>query len=255
MRRAINLAAQIFIVLSQQQYAFAFTTQSSFDNLIGVDGQLPSYFRLLPRIVSPFRISISRRHDNIGEEAEDISRDLTQWTVTDEETLLACRAYLQRKNRLGWTQYERRKKLARRSLALASPSTERSTGSNFNTSLTDTNSGVGYFWEDPNELKYLKKSRNLTLFDENDEQLEDFYYRDDEESKKNQRELKDEFYNPSLGNVGGGQEDEEEEDDELHRQDLWDNDEQKGVFTSFPMYPPDEVRRRSESKKKTLSES
>jgi len=255
-RRAIYAATATlnFIALSHRYYAVAFSTQSSFDNWMSF-GRVSSHFRFLPRTVSPFRISTSRRHDNIAEGAEDVSRDLTQRTVTDEEALLACRAYIQRKNRLGWTQYESRKKLARRSLALASPSTERWAGRNFNTSLTNTNSGVGYFWEDPNELKYLRKSCNLTLFDENDEQLEDFYHRDDEESKRNQRELTNEFYNPFMATVGGGQEDDEEDSNEVQRLTVWDNIEQKGVFNSFPMYPSDAARRRSESKKKLFQKA
>jgi len=243
-QRAMNLTALILINLSQHYYGLAFITRSSFDNLIRTR-QLSSHIWLLPPIVSPFRTLISRRHDNIGAEIDDVSNDKSL-SITDEDALLACRAYLQRKNRLGWIQYERRKKLAQRSLALASPSTERSTGNNFNSSMTNTNSGVGYFWEDPNELKYLRKSRNLTLFDENDEQSDVFYR--DEESKKNHQE-RDEFYNPSIGNVGDGQEDDEKEDEELERLDLWDNDELIGMFNSFPKYPSDERRRRSESRK------
>lgn len=58
-------------------------------------------------------------------------------SVTDAEALLACRAYLQRKNRLGaWKDYQRRKE----SLRQASSSFEE---------------GVGYFWEDPEQLVYL----------------------------------------------------------------------------------------------------
>jgi hypothetical protein len=61
-------------------------------------------------------------------------------SVTDAEALLACRAYLQRKNRLGsWKDYQRRKESLRQASA--------SGGTGI--------SNVGYFWENPEELVYL----------------------------------------------------------------------------------------------------
>lgn len=61
--------------------------------------------------------------------------------MTDAEALLACRAYLQRKNRLGsWKDYQRRKESLRQASAAIGSST-----------------GAGYFWENPEELIYLDR--------------------------------------------------------------------------------------------------
>jgi hypothetical protein len=71
-------------------------------------------------------------------------------SVTDAEALLACRAYLQRKNRLGaWKDYQRRKE----SLRLPS-----------SVGKTVAFESVGYFWENPEELIYLDN--------DNDEEME-----------------------------------------------------------------------------------
>ena len=78
-------------------------------------------------------------------------------SVTDAEALLACRAYLQRKNRLSaWKNYQRRKD----SLRLAS-----SVGSIY------ASESVGYFWENPEELIYLNDhDRENSAEDENEEE-------------------------------------------------------------------------------------
>jgi hypothetical protein len=87
--------------------------------------------------------SASEEEEVVEEEEEEIDAD----SVSDAEALLACRAYLQRKNRLGeWTQFERRKRM--KEVAFAKPK----------------------FWEDPSELTYLKdpNNNNDLLLDEDD---------------------------------------------------------------------------------------
>ena len=72
-------------------------------------------------------------------DAEDLLIDLSE--ISDAETLLACRAYLQRKNKLGWKEFERRKYLQQQSSAI------------FSSYARDS---VGYFWEDPSELLFVR---------------------------------------------------------------------------------------------------
>jgi len=79
------------------------------------------------------------------------------YPVSDEDVILACRAYLQRKNKLpqGWQQYQRRKRLRQQSLAFP-------VDQNNKTHSKDVyiqNDKAGYFWEDPNELIYLHKGK------------------------------------------------------------------------------------------------
>jgi len=82
--------------------------------------------------------SINDNEPVLEEEGEELI-DITQ--VSDEEILLACRAYLQKRNRLEWTQATKRKRHAQ---------------------LVDIRRkgedgvGVGYFWENPDELLYLQ---------------------------------------------------------------------------------------------------
>jgi hypothetical protein len=64
--------------------------------------------------------------------------------VSDAEALLAVRAYLQRKNRLGsWSKYEERKRQARQSISSMQNASSRSVDE------------AGFFWEDPAQLRYL----------------------------------------------------------------------------------------------------
>jgi hypothetical protein len=74
-------------------------------------------------------------------------------TVSDAEALLACRAYLQHRNRFqgGWEEFEQRKTMRN------VPSTQRSS----------------YFWEDPSELIFLKnKNDEEDDDDDNDDNYE-----------------------------------------------------------------------------------
>lgn len=93
-------------------------------------------------------------------------------SVSEAEALLACRAYLQRKNRLGqWTKAHERKERAERSMSR----------------FADHNYDVGgFFWENPMELKYfhlsrpLQSSDNSTLDDYADETEEELPEGEDE---------------------------------------------------------------------------
>ena len=77
-------------------------------------------------------------------------------SVTDAEALLACRAYLQRKNRLNaWKNCQRRKESLRQASSVGS---------------TFASESVGYFWENPEELIYLNDhDREDSAEDENEE--------------------------------------------------------------------------------------
>jgi hypothetical protein len=79
--------------------------------------------------------------DSTAVDEEEVDID----SVSDAEALLAVRAYLQRKNRLGeWTQYKQRKQ--RREQAARDLQ-----GSSWGSDST------GFFWEDPSELKYFNR--------------------------------------------------------------------------------------------------
>lgn len=126
-------------------------------------------------------------------------------SISDEEALLACRAYLQRKNRLGsWTESKRRKRQAAQASAR---------GNSF------SHSSVGFFWEDPDELVYLKGNPRLndTLNDVEELQMDDL----------NESDMEQEF--------------EQQQDEEMNMF----GDE----FTSFPLFKPDESKRRSDAAK------
>ena len=87
--------------------------------------------------IFPLEVSSLSKDSNESDSAGSSGQDLS-----DEEVLLACRAYLLRHKKIGWAQQERRKNTRDASLAL----TEGETGA------------VGYFWENPEELLYLKST-------------------------------------------------------------------------------------------------
>jgi hypothetical protein len=107
--------------------------------------------------------------DSTIDDEEEVDID----SVSDAEALLAVRAYLQRKNRLGeWTQYKQRKQ--RREQA-ARDLKESSWGSD----------STGFFWEDPSELKYFNRKPvdvNMTLVVNVEDEF-NFDAEDDEEEK------------------------------------------------------------------------
>lgn len=102
-------------------------------------------------------------HDDVNMREEDEFMVAVQMqTITDEEALLACRAYLQRKNKLspshampdgGWAQAKRRQRKLFHSL------------SKMDMDMDSNDTGYGYFWEDPNELRYLRTGRPRMKFD------------------------------------------------------------------------------------------
>lgn len=64
--------------------------------------------------------------------------------LSDEDLLLACRSYLQRKNRLGqWTEFEKRKENLQRQRQ------------------ESLDSQSGFFWDDPTELKYYRQQTQM----------------------------------------------------------------------------------------------
>ncbi len=151
---------------------------------------------------------------------EDIGTDdpIAMQSITDEEALLACRAYLQRKNKLGWKQYHARKQKLKNSLRLSS-----------------ADEGTGYFWEDPTELKYLFTGRpRLSFEDNNNDPFDDFH---------------DNFdgYGDMFDEYGDDDEDDEEVKDAL----IIEDDEEEGdtYFTGFPSFPPESFILRSKNKK------
>ncbi|GFH58107.1 hypothetical protein CTEN210_14583 [Chaetoceros tenuissimus] len=158
--------------------------------------------------------------------------------ISDEEALLACRAYLQRKNRLGkdgWTKYKERQEKLKSALAMGSHIDE-----NFSQDASEedhakaqpaVDPGAGYFWENPEELKYLRTGRPRLSFDDQDDSLdEDFLYNMDEE-EENQYD---------------------EDDDEFLLEEEYDED---GIFTGFPSKPPEEYILRSNNKKELFQDA
>lgn len=88
--------------------------------------------------------STSSFHPLLAKNSE--AEDNTPPTLSDEELLLACRAYLQRKNNSrNWTKFEKRKALRNRQQEFQKESLS------------------GFFWEDPTELKYYQQNINASL--------------------------------------------------------------------------------------------
>ena len=95
--------------------------------------------------------SRAKEPDSVDDDDERVDLD----SVTDAEALLACRAYLQRKNRLGaWKDHKRRKDSLR----------QMSTLDNVNAAAT------GFFWEDPEELIYLHHDNTTDDLVDNEEE-------------------------------------------------------------------------------------
>lgn len=116
-------------------------------------------------------LSMAMAESDLDNDEEEVDID----SVSDSEALLAVRAYLQRKNRLGeWTQYKQRKQ--RREQAARD--------------LRDSTWGsdsTGFFWEDPSELKYFNRKPvdvNMTLV----VNVEDEFKMDSEEEEEEEDE-------------------------------------------------------------------
>jgi len=96
----------------------------------------------------PAQLDMAIQSIDLEAGTNDQDEDVDIESVTDAEALLACRAYLQRKNRLGeWTQSRQRKQ--RREQA----------AKDLQDSSWDSDS-TGFFWENPSELKHFQH-RNL----------------------------------------------------------------------------------------------
>jgi hypothetical protein len=163
---------------------------------------------------------------------QDNPKDFHFENISDEEALLACRAYLQRKNKLGsngWTKHHKRKINMQKSLALGN-----------NRPLSESNGaldeGIGYFWEDPTDLKYLRTGRPRLYFDNGvDEFVTDFMREHDDDDDNELDWLH-------------GRKEEKKEDDDVENSVIV-NKEDSSVFTGFPTMPTKEFSTRSNSKK------
>ena len=84
--------------------------------------------------------------------------------LTDEEVLLACRAYLQRHHQLEWTEREYRRDMIKQ------------------TSAMNDGGGIGYFWPDPSELKYFNNKDAIDdTYDPYNDDDDDFFSGDDDD--------------------------------------------------------------------------
>jgi hypothetical protein len=135
---------------------------------------LPRHFPLAPSLLMTTEksdledVDVDVDDSTIDEEEIDID------SVSDAEALLACRAYLQRKNRLGeWTQSKQRKRLREQA---ARDLQDSSWGSD----------STGFFWEDPSELKYFNRkpvAANASLVE-----VDDYDVESEEEEKEEDEE-------------------------------------------------------------------
>lgn len=146
-------------------------------------------------------------------DADQLPIDMSE--ISDAETLLACRAYLQRRNKLGWKASGQRKFLRQQASAMFPSFAKES---------------VGYFWEDPTELIFLNDTDN----------------KDSENGRSDQ---------PSYGDVYKEETDEvlqQPHADQVIFEETDDGDESVyrggGVFTTYPSGPSAERMRRSEAK-------
>jgi hypothetical protein len=151
-----------------------------------------------------------------ADDGDDDEFDIPMQSITDEEALLACRAYLQRKNKLGWKQHEARKHKLEHTSALSSTADE----------------GAGYFWEDPSELKYLFTGRPRLSFEH--EAPLDAFNEEDTDWRLD-------------GNGASSNEYGEDEDDDA----MFIEEEEEGDTYSFgfPSFPPASFALRSKNKK------
>jgi hypothetical protein len=162
-------------------------------------------------------------------EDDDMDMDIPIQSITDEEALLACRAYLQRRNKLphdiGWRNQNARQQKLQKSLALSPNADE----------------GAGYFWEDPTQLKYLFTGRPRLSFE--DEDGNDVNWNQDGSD-----------YNldwMETDAASNGDED-EEEDEDIKDALIIEDEEESGLdayFTGFPSFPPKSFTMRSKQKK------
>ena len=102
--------------------------------------------------------------------------------------------------------------------------------------------GIGYFWENPAELKYLRTGRPRLYFDDSTtEFVRDFML----------EQAEDENENDWLHN---NDQDEEDEDEDVKNALIINDEEENGVFTGFPTMPTREFSIRSNGKKKLFQD-
>jgi hypothetical protein len=163
--------------------------------------------------------------------------ELPMQNISDEEALLACRAYLQRRNKLnGWSLHKTRKMKLQNSLAFGN-----------NRTLSDIrgkmDESMGYFWEDPTDLKYMRTGRPRLFFEES---ITDFVESSTDESIEND-EMSRLYYS-------SGNEDDNQEEDSSDFVSMIDEDDPDGIFTGFPTSPPPDFSARSLSKKRLFQD-
>lgn len=161
---------------------------------------------------------------------------------SDEVALLAARAYLQRKHRVKWDQKEARKAKLLNSLALTrNVSSDSDRMSSSFRPATDQNikqDGIGYFWENPKELRYLRTGRPRLDFESTEmdglnlEMLEEADHHHDQ-------------FHDKVDKL-----DEDDSDEELSQSDF----EDEGIFTSFPQSPPAQHEKQSQARKKLFQD-
>jgi hypothetical protein len=155
--------------------------------------------------------------------------------LCDEELLLACRAYLQKKNRLGlWTLSEERKQNRKQQQKLAKGS----------------QSG-GFFWDDPLELIYYRPNGEQASFNDNNninrkdplelETIEDDEDDDEMINARTQPSSRSQMATYSLEHVEFDVKGESEND----RLEEWSRE-----FSSFPTEPSESRIRRSQAAKR-----
>lgn len=119
----------------------------------------------------------SNDDDTVNVDEDEINFD----EITDEQILLACRSYLQKRNELEWTQAKRRKQ-----------------GSQLMESRRqgEDGGGVGYFWENMTELKYLHSTNCKYLEDMGDDNSDS---EENTEPKKSDviKDVEDSYDDPS----------------------------------------------------------
>jgi hypothetical protein len=157
--------------------------------------------------------------------------DIPLQNISDEEALLACRAFLQRRNKLnGWSLHKTRKMKLQNSLAFGN-----------NRTLSDMrgkmDESMGYFWEDPADLKYMRTGRPRLFFEES---IDEFIESSTDDSNEND-DLSGFYYS-------GYEDNQDEEQSDFVS--MIDEDDPDGLFTGFPTSPPPDFSARSFSKKR-----
>lgn len=192
--------------------------------------------------------------DDDGDEQDDEDDDdvIDIHTVSDAEALLAVRAYLQRKNRLGWTRAaERKRKRALNRPVLPAPTTTATAvgndddgdNSNNNTTTMMTlepfDPSRGFFWENPSQLKYWRgvvdssskrHGKRTLLYGDRDQtdgsNDENSGSRMNGESTDNEFDDDDEYDEPE----------EEEEEEEVPEDEIWETVNPRNTLQRVDLY-------------------